>query len=568
MEYVWLIFRTDLRPLFSGGKKKVLARRLSLLAGVLAYGGLAAGVGYGAFKLFSLLRGFQGIPETVRSAIEINVLNGVTLFSLVMVFLSGMQTTYKVIFESDDIGFLMAQPVPIQAIFTAKFISAYASIAAVAVPFGLPVWISYGLVVDAGPLFWAVVAVLLGLLLLVAHSAVSLALLAAMRYLPGRKMKQLFVGASAVLGVLVVLLSQMLSSQIQRTSDPAEMLEILSRGSLAGPWYLPSSWMVGSALAMARRSGAGAVRGAAALLVSAGLMSVAAVRLSRRWFTAGWSGRTEETGSRSKGRIGSRDNARLPWPRGSYAAVLAKDLRLLRRDPLVWYNLLVGAIVVGFFIFNMSSMSSGQPGRGPSGEEADLVGALALFMPVMMGSVTGAQTGGISISREGPSFWLVRGSPVSARGFFWAKMTYALLPPATLLLATVLAMRAVGLALLPLGLALALGGSMVLAVSSLQILLDIFFPDFTLKIEFGSSKSGRGTGKLLTAVFSSMGLVALLTFIAALPGTPLSVKVFPGLSNETVVWIARSVVVSLGLFGLFSARFLGVRRLEKILTDM
>ena len=568
MDYVWLILRTDLRSLLAVGRKGAAMKRLGLVGGTLAYAGLAGAVGYGAYRLFALFRGYQGIPEVLSSALEANILSGVTLFSLVMVFISGLQSTYKIIFESDDIGFLMAQPVPIEAIFAAKFVSAFASIAAVAAPFGLPVWVAYGLVRKAGALFPVAAAILLALLLLLAHSAVSFVLLLAMRYLPGRKMKQLFVGLTAVLGVMIVLLSQMLSSQIQRTPDTAKIVEMLSKGSLAGPWYLPSSWMVGSAVALAGGKIGAALPGAFALAASAGCMSVAAVRLSKRWFTAGWSGRTEEAGLSSKRRVERRRTA-SPKPRGSYFAILGKDLRLLVRDPLVWYNLAIGVIVIGFFIFNTSStMMRGQPEGVPAGEDIEVMGALALFMPVMMGSVTGAQTGGVSISREGSSFWIVRGNPVAASEFFWAKMTYALLPPSALLVFSVVAMRIVAPFGMPLWLSLLLGGAMVLTVSSLQILLDIFFPDFTLKIEFGSSRSGRGTGKLLTTMFSSMGAAGLLTFLATLPATPLGARLFPGLSQSAVALIVRAGIVGLGLAVLLGTRYFGVKRLERVLTDM
>ena len=109
---------------------------------------------------------------------------------------------------------------------------------------------------------------------------------------------------------------------------------------------------------------------------------------------------------------------------------------------------------------------------------------------------------------------------------------------------------------------------MVLAAASIQILMDALFPDFTLKVEFGSSKSGRGTGKLLTTMFSSMALVFLMVFILTFPATPLPKRWFPAASPDALVLATRCVVVVVGVVAASSAWLFGVRRTDRILRDM
>ncbi len=543
--------------------------RLPTFAGMVLYLGLAALTGYGAFRLFAYVEASSALIPSLKMAIEINVLNGVSLFVLMLVFLTGIQTTYKAIYESDDIGFLMGQPVPVRSIFTAKFITAYASLAAIAGAFGVPAWVGYGAAVKAGPWFYLVAVFSLAMLLLVGHSVVSLLLLLAMRYLPGRKMKQLFIGASAVFGVLIVLVTQVLSSQLQRTQDPSRMLEMIGKGQLAATWYLPSTWMVNAALGVFREFGLNPVPNGAALTLLAAGVSLASIGTSGRWFMVGWAARTEETGAGKKRRGPGRPaiaTRRSLYPRGAYWTILRKDLRLLFRDPLVWYNLVIAVIVIGFFLFNMRNAQGS--GAAPGAGEVAMMEAPVLVMSVMLGAVTGAQTGGISISREGSSFWLVRGSPVGARDFFRAKMTYALLPPSFLLILSTAAVHFTQTASYPPGLTLLLGGAMVLAVASVQIILDAFLPDFTLKVEFGSSKSGRGTGKLLSTMLSSIGLVMGLFFILAIPDTPMAKRWFPAVPLSTVVLATRYAVVATGVIAASAARFFGVRRIQRILTDM
>ena len=113
-----------------------------------------------------------------------------------------------------------------------------------------------------------------------------------------------------------------------------------------------------------------------------------------------------------------------------------------------------------------------------------------------------------------------------------------------------------------------LGMSMVVAVASVQMLLDVSFPDFTLKVEFGSSKSGRGTGKLLTTMLGSMVLVFLFFFIMILPTTPIPGRLFPGATVEQVTKATQIAIVSMGALAGAAAVTFGIKRMRRILTDM
>ncbi len=567
MDYVWIILKRDLRSLLTPSGKQGWKSRLPFYAGFVLFLALAGAIGFGSFKLFAYLETALSMVPQFKTAIVINILNAVALFMLVMVFLTGIQTTYKVIYESDDIGFLMAQPVPVRAIFAAKFIISYVSLAAIALVFGLPAWLGYAIAVKAGAAFYVLVAAGLVLLLLVAHALVSFLLLVAMKYLPGRKMKQLFIASSAVFGVLIVLLSQMASSQLQRTEDPTKMLEMIGKGQLDKTWFLPSTWMVNAILGTVKEFGLNPLPYALALVAASVGLAVVSVRVSGRWFMAGWSGRTEESGAGAGRKKSARktDGSGGLLPGGTYWTLLRKDLRLLFRDPLVWYNLVIGVIVVGFFIFNMRSPTAYS---GAGARDSAVLGASVIMMSVMMGSVTGAQTGGISISREGSSFWLVRGNPADAGGLFGAKMTYALLPPSILFTLSIVAVYFSGVPHGPMGLTVLLGASMVVVVASVQILLDVFFPDFTLKVEFGSSKSGRGTGKLLTTMLGSMAVVMGLFFVMISPETPIPARLFPRASSQAIQSGVNALIVALAVLTATLTVVLGVKRVRRLLTDM
>ncbi len=563
MEYVSMILKRDLRSLFAPGGKSSPKRTLGIVVSILFFVGIVFGFYYGSFRLFTYVQSALGFVPGLADAVGLNILNGVALFSLVMVFMTGLQTTYKTIYESDDIGFLLMQPIPVQSVFLAKFVISYAVLAALVLGLGLPEWIGWGHATGAG--FWFHIVAFLGfsLFLLLAHSILSLVLLVAMRYLPTRKMKQVFIAVSAVGGVVVVLVSQILGAKVSDMGSPGSqeaLLRQIGASGLGGVWYLPSTWLVRAVLGTIPRFGIDYRPYFAALCLGAVLSAWLTVRVSSRTYLTGWAGRAEEGGKPAVRRV-SRAGPSGPMSRlkGTYWAVLKKDTTTLFRDPIVWYGLVTSAIVIGFFLFNTA--------RRPTGQGPDMMAALVIMMASLMGAVTSAQTGGISVSREGRSFWILQGNPTAPIELFWAKMTYAFLPGFLILILALVGAKVAGVPQLPVWLSLLLGISVTLGVSSLQILLDVYFPDFTMKVEFGSSKSGRGTGKLLVTMLTSIAFVLLSIMVQALPWTLQSKGLLPDGSLDTVRSLSYAVVVAAGIILLSLATTLGQKRLKALLSD-
>lgn len=565
MGYVWIILRRDLRSLFAARRKAPVKERLGFLIGLTVWVVLGAALGYGAYRLFQYLEASLSVVDELRRAVEINVLNASSLFVLVMVILMGIQTTYKTVYESDDVGFLLVQPVPVWAVFGAKFLASFGTTVLMSILYGLPVWIAFGSVRGLGGGFYLLALAGFLVFLLMCHGLISLVLLAAMRYLPGRKMKQLFIAFSAIFGILIVIVGQLTSAEISRSGDPAVILESLGRGQLTRMWYLPTTWMTNGILGSVPEFGISGIGGWAALLLFASIATYAALALSARWYLTGWSGRAEELKPQKK-RLRRVSRVRDNRLQGVYWSVLRKDIKTLWRDPVVWYTLVVGAIGLGFFAYNMTAAvrQSAMGGAQPSGDA--LTSVMMIVMPVLMGSVTSAQTGGVSFSREGKSFWLLRASPVTARALLFAKFTYAALPPVVFAGVFTFFLEFTSLPHIPLWLGLLVGVLSSVLVAALQILLDVYFPDFTMKVELGASAGSKGTGKLLTSIFSTMGIVVLIAFVLLMP---LILRSRFGEGAGPALSVASYLVLfamALGAVGLLLGP--ATKRVSGMLTDM
>ncbi len=565
MSHFFTIVKRDLKSMFASAGKTDKKKTLKILVSWTAYLVFAGLVAWGAHWVFNYLNTSFGQLAGLVDSITLNILNGFGFFAIFMVLVTGLQLTYKTVYESDDIGFLLVQPVPAASVFGAKFVTSYVSMLALGAAFGIPPWIGWGIANEAPVSFYLFAVLGFLLLLLLMHAVVTLLLLVAMRHIPGRKMKQLFIVASSVIGVVFVIVTQMFSASASATTDPAQLFQKIGASQLNKTWYLPSTWLVNAVLGTTSRFGVKSAPYAAALLFSGVFVSYLALRASGRWYLGGWAGRSEEmdTGKRRAHRTRSREAGPLSELRGTYWSVLRKDVRLLFRDPIIWYSLLVSAISLGFFIFRTAKGTLSTQGE----QQGAWMDPMLAMMATMMGAVSSAQTGGISISREGQSFWILRGNPTVAGSLLWEKLTFAALPQVIVATAAMLASHFSGVLQSPLWVMLLLCYGTVASAASLQILLDVTRPDFTMKVEFGSAKSGKGTGKLMFSLFATMGLSFLWLFIWQLPVSFGKEGLFLGIDATLARNVLYGITVLSGIVMLAIAGRLGTKRMKALLSD-
>jgi ABC-2 type transport system permease protein len=196
---------------------------------------------------------------------------------------------------------------------------------------------------------------------------------------------------------------------------------------------------------------------------------------------------------------------------------ILKDLRLFFRDNSQWGQLILLAVLLLVYLFNINSLPIHSGERVPFG----LITLISFLNMGLAGFVLAAIAARFvfpGISLEGRQMWLLRSSPLDPEAMLWSKYWIGTVPLLALaLLITVFTNR-----LLQVGgfmMALSIGTIVLytLAVSALALTFGVFYP------QFGTANAAQIPTSFGGVVYmmSSMILLAVVIMIEVIPVTTL-----------------------------------------------
>lgn len=556
IRYQWLQTKNSLRE--PKAKMKVLLV-------VAVWIALAFTIGRGIYGVFTYLdEAAVELPGLVRT-IEASVLSLLCLGVFFLILTTGLKILYERIFESGDLPFLLSNPISTRTVFAAKFMGSFVYNFLTAAMFILPAWIAYGVKNSASAAFYiaAILAVVLGALLI--HSVLALLILLIMRFVPSARLKQLFIGLSSVAALLIVIGSQMMNTRMmqEQLQDPMVFLEQVGQWGIGNNPYLPHLWMSRFALSFLPSFDYSPWANGLPLVLTTLILGYLAINLSGSFFLAGWG--TKDDSPRKTVKKAHKSTFSF-WPKQSSTAVIHKELLLAKREPLLWYNLAVTSIVLGFFVYNLLSST---PSEEPGMTEIWVMRVLLLIMPAFMGSVLISQLGGLSVSREGKNWWFLCSNPIEPKSMYWGKMAYATMIPALycVLFQVIIFFLFPEMPLLPLYVSIPAVILINLTVAAVELMLDILFPDFSIKIEFGGTAGKTsGTMKMLSSMF--LGFAAMLVFGGTISFPAWGGSVFTGLSTTTIHWITLVAFLIETLMITAIAAKVSIRKLDWLMRNL
>ncbi len=387
------------------------------------------------FMLYRLLRYFRGVQEI--GPLLAGKLLGLILvgfFSILM--LSNIITALSSFFLARDLDLLASAPVDWLKLYMAKLIETLVHSSWMVVLMAVPMFAAYGVVYSGGPFFpLIVIATFLPFLIVptVIGSALTLLLV---NLFPARRTRDILsVIAVLAAGGIVVMFRLVRPERLARPEGFRSLVDFIT--ILRGPTspLLPSEWVERAVMSWLN------VR--TDLLPYYLLWSTAAAAfvlgaLLHRWLYAKGFSKAQESGERwvQSGGVMTRVGHSLLRPFGIVRRELVmKEVRLFFRDTTQWSQLILLAVLVMVYVFNIKFL----PLRG-GGLTFFLVNAVPFLNLVLAGFVLASVAARFifpGVSLEGRTLWLLRSSPMSMRELLWSKFWVGTLPLLVLALAIV-----------------------------------------------------------------------------------------------------------------------------------
>jgi ABC-2 type transport system permease protein len=376
----------------------------------------------------------------------------------------------------------------------------------------LPIFTAYGIVYSGGPLFplVAIAAFLPFLVLPAAIGAIFTVLL--VNVFPARRTRELLglVGLGA-LGAAVIVLRFMRPEQLARPEGFRSFVDYLAELRTPTSPLLPSEWtaemIMNWLLRIADPWPVVMLWGTALAALTAGAL------VHRRLYHSGFS-KAQEGAERKVRRVlrGPLGAALQSMPAAKREFIF-KDLRLFFRDNTQWSQLILLAVLLLIYIFNIKSLPIHSGERIPF----SLVIVISFLNLGLAGFVLAAVAARFifpAISLEGRQMWLLRSSPLEPSAMLWSKYWTGTVPLLLLALAiTVLTNWLLQAGVFMMAVSVCTVLLYTLAASAMALTFGVFYP------QFGSENAAQIPTSFGGVVYmmASLSLLALVIMLEAPP---------------------------------------------------
>ncbi len=491
------------------------------------------------------------------------------------------------LYLSSDLELLLAAPIPMRAVFTAKFLRSLLSSYGMWFFFGLPALLGLGAGVGYHWLYFVCLVPVFVAVPLIPNGLGALTVIVLARYIPVRRLREIIAVTGGLAGVLCYLVSQMVGPAIEYSgtdwSSSTQTIAAAQRVLSVDLFFLPSTWAGNGLVAAGTGQWGWAVVNLGLFVVASVAVYAACVLVAERLYYVGWAGLGTVAARRKPGAVERvtlpkeqrrRQAARrIPLLPASIWAIAWKDFTYLRRDMRVLLQTAIWPVAVGIVIMFQMLVAGEGRGEMPRSVAAFATigsGGMILFLIATMFSRLSL----VAVSQEGKNYWILRTAPLSTRRLLVGKLLVAYVP----LLVLGAALMTIFSLLMgdgPVGIAwnllmIALAG---LGISAIALSMGAAFPRFDCDnpqravspVAFFLAMACYGLYVVLIfLVFSIPQLIELLA-----TGVPLAegeTFVLPGLAGWTGAGyvIALPVAVGLTAVSVLVPLTLAARRLERV----
>jgi ABC-2 type transport system permease protein len=545
----WRSALTRLRQEQSGSGGRLL------LLGLVALIFWAAAFGI-AYRVLSYFRSVEDIGNLLAG----KVLGVILLAFLSILLLSNIITALSTFFLAKDLDLLVAAPIGRSRLYLAKLAETIVHSSWMVALLALPIFTAYGIVYRGGWLYPVVaLAAFIPYLVLPAVLGTAITLLL-VNVFPARRTRELLglVASGAVVIVLVVL-RFLRPEQLAQPEGFRNLMDYLAVLRTPTSPLLPSEWTASMLMNWLLR--VADPWPVAKLWTAAALAIVLGALLHGRLYHLGFSKAQEGAERKIRRPLRGPLARRLRYLAPSKREFILKDLRLFFRDNTQWSQLILLAVLLMVYLFNIKSLPLYSGERVPF-RLVTLISFLNLGLAGFVLAAVAARFIFPGISLEGRQMWLLRSSPLDAGAMLWSKYWIGTVPLLVLaLIITIFTNWLLHASQFMMAVAITTIVCYTLAASALALSFGALYPQFGTENAAQIPTSFGG----LVYMMSSLSLLAMIIMIEAGPVTAyLRIGLHGGKLIEIVPELiaAGIVVVAVCLAATVVPLRLALRRIE------
>jgi ABC-2 type transport system permease protein len=413
---------TLLKPrLWSLNNRRASGRRKTfLLVGLV---GLAFWIGIFAifYRVLIYFQGVEGFGDILASKLLSMVL--VTFFAILI--FSSILTFLSKLYLSNDLDLIHSMPVSSEKIFLARWIESAFDSSWMVFVYSLPIFLSYGIVYEADPVFYVTVIVTILSLCIIASSISAALVMPAAVLLPAGRIRTIFLLLGSIMFLTLYLAFRLMRPE--RLVNPDTFMSVviyLNTLKPSGSPWLPTTWSFDSIYGALSGSGGHTLFNLALSWSFAITMIFFVTWISKMIYSAGLSKGQTAHARRvpSSSRIGRRRtfNYFLNLFSGPTRAFLVKEVKIFFRDRTQWPQIFLVAALIAVYLYNFSVLPLE---RSPLETVylQNLLSFLNVGLTAFVLTAIAARFVFPAVSIEGNAFWIVQSAPVPVWTFLWVK---------------------------------------------------------------------------------------------------------------------------------------------------
>ncbi len=532
-----------------GGRGKMLVLGFVGLAFWLAVFGV----------LYRVLSYFRGVEEI--GPLLAGKLLGLTMLSfLAILLLSNIITALSSYFLAKDLDLLVSAPVDWLHIYLAKLGETMLHSSWMVALMAVPILTAYGVIYDGGWLFAPYAIVVLAPTLIIPATIGSAVTLILVNVFPARRTRDLLsVITIAAAGILVLLFRIIRPEQLARPEGFRNLLDFITVLRTPTSPLLPSEWATNGIMGYL----VGPFDGLSVIMLwtTCAAFLVLGAALHYRLYPAGFT-KAQEGADRF---VHSQIWRVLLTPVTRFLSVakrefIIKDIKLFFRDTTQWSQLILLAVLVVIYLFNIKALPLFSGERVPF-FFVTLISFLNLGLAGFVLASIAARFIFPAISLEGRQMWLLRSSPLDLRALMWAKYWMGTIPLLILaLLITVLTNVLLKTTMFMMVVSVGTIIVLTLAIGAMALGFGALYPQFETENAAQIPTSFGG----LVFMMTTIALLALVIVIEAIPVYGYLQATFSGQPVEinAVMIGAFALVLLICALATVIPLWVGLRRME------